>query len=55
MDDYSRFIVSWELCERMKTEDVKRSIDTVIYNTNLEEKNFQDYYLITEVVISLMS
>jgi transposase InsO family protein len=38
MDDYSRFIVSWELCERMKTEDVKRSIDTVIYNTNLEEK-----------------
>ena len=38
MDDYSRFIVSWELCERMKNEDVKRSIDTVIYNTNLEEK-----------------
>ena len=38
MHDYSRYIVSWELCERMKTEDVKRSIDTAIYNTNLEEK-----------------
>ena len=38
MDDYSRYIVSWELCERMKTEDVKRSIDTAIYNANLEEK-----------------
>ena len=38
IDDYSRYIVSWELCERMKTEDVKRSIDTAIYNANLEEK-----------------
>ena len=38
MDDYYRYIVSWELCERMKTEDVKRSIDTAIYNANLEEK-----------------
>lgn len=38
MDDYSRYIVSWELCERMKTQDVKRNIDTAIYNANLEEK-----------------
>ncbi|MBC8297785.1 MAG: IS3 family transposase [Pelagibacterales bacterium] len=38
MDDYSRYIVSWELCERMKTEDVKRSIDTAIYNADLEGK-----------------
>ena len=38
MDDYSRYIVSWELCERIKTEYVKRSIDTAIYNANLEEK-----------------
>ena len=35
MDDYSRYIVSWELCERIKTEYVKRSIDTAIYNANL--------------------
>jgi putative transposase len=38
MDDYSRYIVSWELCERMKTKDVKRSIDTAIFNANLEGK-----------------
>ncbi len=38
MDDYFRYIVSWELCERMKTEDVKRSIYTAILNANLEKK-----------------
>ena len=27
LDDYSRFIVHWELCESMKVEDVQRTVD----------------------------
>lgn len=27
LDDYSRYIVHWELCEGMKVQDVKRTID----------------------------
>jgi hypothetical protein len=27
VDDYSRFIVHWELCKTMKTEDVQRTIN----------------------------
>ena len=41
MDDYYRYIVSCELCERMKTEDVKRSIDAEIFNANLDEKELK--------------
>tara|TARA_B100000795_G_C22701814_1_gene399948 strand:+ start:306 stop:437 length:132 start_codon:yes stop_codon:yes gene_type:complete len=29
--------VSWELFERMKTEDVKKNIDAAILNSNLRE------------------
>lgn len=30
LDDYSRFIVHWELCEGMKAEDVQRTIEQAI-------------------------
>jgi putative transposase len=30
LDDYSRFIVHWELCKTMKAEDVERTIDTAM-------------------------
>jgi len=30
LDDYSRFIVSWELCSTMKAADVKRTLDKEI-------------------------
>ena len=30
LDDYSRYIVHWELCANMKSEDVKRTVDRAI-------------------------
>ena len=30
LDDYSRFIVHWELCKTMKAEDVQRSVETAL-------------------------
>lgn len=30
LDDYSRYIVHWELCKTMKTEDVQRTINTAM-------------------------
>jgi putative transposase len=30
LDDYSRYIVHWELCESMKAEDVQRTVDQAI-------------------------
>ena len=30
LDDYSRYIVHWELCKGMKVEDVKRTVDRAI-------------------------
>jgi putative transposase len=30
LDDYSRFIVHWELCKTMKTEDVQRTINRAL-------------------------
>lgn len=30
LDDYSRYIVHWELCSNMKADDVKRTVDTAI-------------------------
>jgi len=39
LDDYSRFIISWDLCTGMKAEDVKRSMDMALNVTGLSEKN----------------
>lgn len=38
LDDYSRFIVHWELCEGMKVEDVKRTIDRAVFKAKIVSK-----------------
>jgi transposase len=38
LDDYSRYIVHWELCEGMKTQDVKRTIDRAIIKARIVSK-----------------
>ena len=37
LDDYSRFIVSWELCSSMKAMDVKNTIDKALFTVDLPE------------------
>jgi len=36
LDDYSRFIVHWELCKTMKAEDVQRTIEQAMLKANLQ-------------------
>jgi transposase InsO family protein len=38
LDDYSRYIVHWELCSSMKAEDVKQTVDTAIRKARLVTK-----------------
>jgi len=38
LDDYSRYIVHWELCEGMKVEDVKRTVDRAIVKAKIVTK-----------------
>ena len=38
LDDYSRYIIHWELCDSMKGEDVKRTVDTAIEKARLKTK-----------------
>jgi putative transposase len=38
LDDYSRFIVHWELCSGMKSEDVKRTVDRAIAKARIKTK-----------------
>lgn len=35
LDDYSRFIVHWELCIKMKAEDVQRTVETAMLKAGL--------------------
>jgi putative transposase len=37
MDDYSRYIISWELCKNMKSDDVQRCIDDALRKTGLKK------------------
>ena len=37
MDDYSRYIISWELCKNMKSDDVERCIDEALLKTGLKK------------------
>lgn len=39
IDDHSRYIVHWELCENMKKEDVKRTIERAMEKTKLSKAN----------------
>jgi putative transposase len=36
MDDYSRYIISWELCKNMKSDDVQRCINDALKKTGLK-------------------
>jgi len=36
MDDYSRYIISWELCKTMKAYDVERSIQMALDKTGMD-------------------
>lgn len=38
LDDYSRYIVHWELCKNMKVQDVKRTVDNAIKKAKLVTK-----------------
>jgi transposase InsO family protein len=38
LDDYSRYIVHWELCDSMKAEDVKQTVATAIKKARLVSK-----------------
>lgn len=39
LDDYSRYIVHWELCANMKTDDVTRTIDMALEKSGLDKNN----------------
>ncbi|WP_256260052.1 DDE-type integrase/transposase/recombinase, partial [Winogradskyella luteola] len=39
LDDYSRYIVHWELCSNMKVDDVTRTIDCALDKAGLTKKN----------------
>lgn len=39
MDDYSRYIIHWELCQSMKAEDVQRSVELAISKAGLGKMN----------------
>lgn len=39
MDDYSRKIIHWELCENMSKEDVMRNVDQAMKKTGLSKQN----------------
>ena len=39
LDDYSRYIIHWELCSNMKVDDVKRSMDQALNKSGLSKKN----------------
>lgn len=38
LDDYSRYIVHWELCEGMKVQDVMRTVDRAIIKARIVSK-----------------
>lgn len=38
LDDFSRYIIHWELCDSMKADDVKRTVDTAIAKAKLKSK-----------------
>lgn len=37
IDDFSRYIVHWELCETMKAEDVQRTVDRAVKKAELRK------------------
>jgi transposase InsO family protein len=39
MDDYSRYIISWELCSSMTSKDAEQSIEDALQRTGLKNNN----------------
>ena len=39
MDDYSRYIISWELCKNMESADAMRVVGNALQKTGLQEDN----------------
>jgi putative transposase len=39
LDDYSRYIIHWELCSTMKADDVMQTVETAMQLTGLHENN----------------
>jgi len=39
LDDYSRYIIHWELCSTMKADDVMQTVERAMQKTGLTEKN----------------
>ena len=39
LDDYSRYIVHWELCSNMKTDDVTRTLDSALEKAGFDKNN----------------
>ena len=44
LDDYSRYIIHWEICDSMKAEDVKRTVNTAIEKAKLKSKAKPNYF-----------
>lgn len=38
LDDYSRYIIHWELCSTMKSDDVKRCVNQAVKKANVKKK-----------------
>lgn len=38
LDDYSRYVVHWELCSSMKADDVKRTVDRALEKAKIKSK-----------------
>ncbi|EHO09509.1 IS3 family transposase [Myroides odoratimimus] len=38
LDDYSRYIIHWKLCDSMEANDVKRTVETAIKKAKLKSK-----------------
>lgn len=38
LDDYSRYIIDWELCSSMQSEDVKRCVERAVKKANIKKK-----------------
>lgn len=39
LDDYSRYVIDWELCNTMSQEDVKRCVDRAMQKTGVPKEN----------------
>lgn len=48
LDDYSRLIVHWDLCQNMKVEDVQRSIEQAIKKAGLAKKQKPQLKLLSD-------